>query len=420
MPRFFYTFLLYLTLPLVPLKLYWRGLKQPEYWQHWGERLGRYSQSSDKPVIWLHCVSVGETHAAAPLIKALKQTYPHHQILITHTTPTGRAASVKLFGSTVQRVYLPYDVPFAMRQFLTHFKPSIGLVMETEIWFNLIAEAKKLDVPLLLLNARLSDKSAQGYAKLGRLVENGLRDLSDIAAQTQADAKRLQSLGAQTVHVSGNLKFDVMPPVDAQERGSALRQLFGHERPVFLAASTREGEEAIILDAISRLSANGLDILTVIVPRHPQRFDEVATLIDQQKMHYIRRSTLTSPIAKDTKVILGDSMGELFSYYAACDFTFVGGSLLSFGGQNLIEAAMMGKPVLIGEHTFNFTEASKNAIESGAAIRVSNVKQLQQQVEVLALDVEQCERMAKAALAFSQSATGATDNMMALIKTHLH
>jgi len=345
MPRFFYTLLLYLSLPFVPLKLYWRGLKQPEYWQHWGERFGRYTQAPDKPVIWLHCVSVGETHAAAPLIKALKQTYPHHQILITHTTPTGREASVKLFGSTVQRVYLPYDLPFAVRGFLNHFKPDIGLLMETELWFNLIAAAKKMDVPLLLLNARLSEKSAQGYGKLGKLVSKGLCSLSAIAAQTQADANRIKSLGAPTVRVAGNLKFDVTPPADAKKQGQALRQLFEQQRPIFLAASTREGEEAMILEAVK-----DLDVLTVIVPRHPQRFDDVAALLGQQQVPFARRSALTTAVSTDTQVVLGDSMGELFSYYAACDFAFIGGSLLQFGGQNLIEAAMMAKPILIGEH----------------------------------------------------------------------
>lgn len=425
MPRFIYTFLLYLALPFVPLKLYWRGLKQPEYWQHWGERFGRYPQLPSAPVIWLHCVSVGETHAAAPLIKTLKHTYPNHQILISHTTPTGRAASVKLFGSTVQRVYLPYDLPFAVRRFLKHFKPSVGLLMETELWFNLMAESKKMDVPLLLLNARLSEKSAQGYAKLGSLISNGLGSLSAIAAQTEADAKRLQSLGGNQVSVAGNLKFDVTPPADAHDKGMALYQLFSgaqpsKPRPVFLAASTREGEEALILDAVDVLNVNGVDVLTVIVPRHPQRFDDVANLLNQRAVPFARRSALTTTVSADTKVILGDSMGELYSYYTACDFTFIGGSLLDFGGQNLIEAAMMAKPILIGDHTYNFAEASKNAIENKAAIRVSNVKQLRQQVEVLMQDVALRERMGKAALAYSQSATGATEKIMTLINTHLH
>lgn len=414
MPKFLYTLLLYIALPFVPLKLFWRGLKQPEYWQHWAERFGWYSQSPTQPVIWLHCVSVGETHAAAPLVRALKQAHPQHQILLTHTTPTGRAASVQLFGSTVQRVYLPYDVPFAVRKFLKHFKPSIGLLMETELWFNLISRCKKNHVPLLLLNARLSEKSAKGYAKLGKLIQNGLGDLSAIAAQSEADAMRLRTLGASNVTVAGNLKFDVTPPTDSQAQGTALRKLFGEIRPVFLAASTREGEEALILDAV-----NGLDVLTVIVPRHPQRFNAVATLIDQRKINYARRSTLTAPIAKDTKVILGDSMGELFSYYAACDFTFVGGSLLNFGGQNLIEAASMGKPILIGEHTFNFAEASNNAVIAGAANRVKNVAELRESIQTLQGNVALRNKMQNAALAYSQASTGATDKMMVLIKKYL-
>ena len=215
MSRFLYSALLYLALPFVPLKLWWRGIKQPAYRQHWQERFGFYQVKSVKPIIWLHCVSVGETRAAEPLIKTLLLTYPNHQILLTHTTPTGRETSEQLFADSVQRVYLPYDLPFAVNRFLKHFKPKIGLLMETELWFNLIAACKKRDIPLLLLNARLSEKSAKGYAKLGGLVTNGLQSLNAIAAQTTDDATRLQMLGALNVTVSGNLKFDVKPPADA-------------------------------------------------------------------------------------------------------------------------------------------------------------------------------------------------------------
>ena len=415
MPKFIYTCLLYLSLPFVPLKLYWRGLKQPEYWQHWGERFGNYAQSPTLPVIWLHCVSVGETHAAAPLIKALKQQYPNHEILITHTTPTGRAASAKLFGATVLRAYLPYDVPFAMRKFLRHFKPEIGLLMETELWFNLIDEAKKMQIPMMLVNARMSEKSAKGYAKLGKLVANGLNSLHIIAVQTQSDGNRLKSLGAKQVTIAGNLKFDVTPPKDSAKNGAALRKLFGEQHAVFLAASTREGEEALILDAVK-----GLDILTIIVPRHPQRFDTVATIIDQRKINYVRKSTLTTQITQDTKVILGDTMGELFSYYAACDFAFVGGSLLNFGGQNLIEAAAMGKPVLIGPHTFNFAEATKEAIHYGAATRVEDTAALRNEIEILANNPIQSETMGQAALKYTQSATGATEKIVHLVDSVLN
>jgi 3-deoxy-D-manno-octulosonic-acid transferase len=386
-------------------------MKQCEYLQHWGERFGSYGQMKPlEPVIWLHCVSVGETHAAAPLIKALQQQYPKHQVLLTHTTPTGRAASEQLFGDTVQRVYLPYDVPFAVQRFLKHFTPSLGLLMETEIWFNLIAGCKQNKVPLLLLNARLSEKSSKGYAKLGSLMTNGLNALTSVAAQSEADAARFIALGAHDVSVTGNLKFDVTPPADSLEKGIELRTTFGKRRPVFLAASTREGEEALILEAV-----RGLKVLTVIVPRHPQRFDAVATLLAEEDFSFVRRSTIATQVEKNVQVVLGDSMGEMFSYYAACDFTFVGGSLLNFGGQNLIEPASMGKPILIGEHTFNFAEASANAVASGAAIQVSNATDLRHQIVSLLQNPAQRNSMHKAATQFSQASTGATARTMALI-----
>ncbi len=418
MNRFLYSVLLYAVLPFVPLKLWWRGIKQPAYRQHWRERFGFYDKNfyakkSVKSVIWLHCVSVGETRAAEPLIKALQTQYPHHQILLTHTTPTGRETSEQLFGNSVQRVYLPYDLPFAVQRFLKHFQPKIGLLMETELWFNLIAACKKNEVPLLLLNARLSEKSAAGYAKLGKLVTQGLQSLNAIAAQTTEDAARLQTLGAPSVLVAGNIKFDVKPPENAAELGLKLRALLG-EQMIFLAASTREGEEALILDAVK-----DLNILTIIVPRHPQRFDEVEQLIKNAGINYVRRSQLTAPINQNIKVVLGDSMGELFTYYAACDFTFVGGSLLNFGGQNLIEPAMMGKPILIGEHTYNFSDASKNALKTGAAIQVNSVESLRNKIQYLCNDAEKRAQMQQSSLNFSQASTGATLRIMQLIDTHL-
>ncbi len=420
MPLFFlkiiYTCLLTLALPFVPIKLLWRGIKQPEYLRHWGERFGFYNITAIKQVIWLHCVSVGETRAAVPLIDALRSQYPNHQILLTHTTPTGRQASEQLFGNSILRAYLPYDLPFAVNHFLKHFKPSIGLLMETELWFNLIAACKQDNMPLLLLNARLSEKSAKGYAKLGKLMETGLQNLSAIAAQSDEDAKRLQILGARDVAVAGNLKFDVKPPADSLEKGLQLRALLGNERTVFLASSTREGEEALILDAVK-----DLDILTVIVPRHPQRFNDVEALLQSQHTHYMRRSWLTTqpnqnPIDKNVKVILGDSMGELFTYYAACDYAFIGGSLLKFGGQNLIEAASMGKPVLIGKYTYNFASATKTAIKIGAAVQVKNVVELRERIQYLQHNLPKRAKMHDAALRYSQASTGAAVRVMQLIK----
>lgn len=424
MNRTVYTLLLYLLLPFTPLKLLWRGRKQAEYLAHWQERYGFYNQPVQQAIIWLHCVSVGETRAAEPLVKALIAHYPQHQILLTHTTPTGRATSQQLFASRVQSVYLPYDVPYAVKRFLKHFKPSIGIIMETELWFNLIAACKQQHIPLLLVNARLSEKSALGYAKLGKLAQLGLQHLSAVAAQTEADAQRLQHLGAVNVSVMGNLKFDVAPPDNAATQGAQLRSLLvqhklTQHRPVFLAASTREGEESLILEAVAK--ANIPNLLTIIVPRHPQRFDAVADLLTQQQLRFVRRSAVSEATSTSGQVdyVLGDSMGEMFTYYASCDIAFIGGSLLPLGGQNLIEAFSMGKPVLIGTHTFNFEQITNMAIAAGAALRVHNSDELAQQLGKLFADTEKRVAMAHAALQFSQQNQGATQRALALVRQQL-
>lgn len=427
MNRFLYTVLLYIALPFIPLKLFWRSLKQPDYRQHWAERFGFYaaiknstrttSADTVKPVICLHCVSVGETRAAAPLIKALQAQYPNHQMLLTHATPTGRDTSTQLFGDTVQRVYLPYDVPFAVAGFLQHFKPAIVLLMETELWFNLIAACKQRNIPILLINARLSEKSARGYAKLGHLVQAGLQHLSAIAAQTQADASRFMQLGATQVRTLGNLKFDVALPNDVQAQGQQLRALFGAHRFIFIAASTRDGEEALILDAVGKVNIAGL--LTAIVPRHPQRFDEVEVLFKARQLNYQRRTLLTSAVDETTHYILGDSMGELFTYYAASDVAFVGGSLLPFGGQNLIEPCALGKPVLIGPHTFNFELITQEATQCGAVLRVENVDAISIALSQLANNADQRQAMQQAGLSFVREKAGATAGTINLIGDYL-
>ncbi|HQO16732.1 MAG TPA: lipid IV(A) 3-deoxy-D-manno-octulosonic acid transferase [Methylotenera sp.] len=417
MNRIFYSILLYLVLPFVPLKLLLRGIKQPAYRLHWRERFGFYPLPRSKPVIWLHCVSVGETRAAAPLIHALLNQYPHHQILLTHTTPTGRATSEQLFGDKVQRVYLPYDLPFAVMRFLRHFKPVVGVLMETELWFNLIAGCKRLNIPLLLVNARLSEKSAQGYAKLGHLVSTGLQNLSAIAAQTAQDAARLTQLGANNVQVVGNLKFDVIPPRDVLQQGRQMRSLWGASRPVFLAASTREGEEAIIIEAIT--AAKIPNLLTVIVPRHPQRFNEVETLMQQRGLRYQKRSALKQTVENEIQWVLGDSMGELFTYYASADICLVGGSLLPFGGQNLIEAMRVGKPVLIGEHTFNFKEVSALAVAQCAAWRVADAQALTVAVQTLLAAPHKQVEMGAKGLALCEASQGATQATLNIISQYI-
>jgi 3-deoxy-D-manno-octulosonic-acid transferase len=414
MNRFIYSFLLYLALPFVPLKLLWRGLKQPEYRQHWKERFGFFNNVVQAPVIWLHCVSVGETRAAEPLIRLLQTQYPSFQILITHTTPTGRATSAQLFNHSVTSVYLPYDLPFAVNQFLDHFKPSIGLLMETELWFNLIAGCDARKIPLLLLNARLSNKSAKGYAKLGSLIKSSLQKLTLIAAQSTADEGRFKLLGAHNTVVMGNLKFDVTAPDNTTQLGQALRHLLGESRTIFVAASTREGEEALVLDAVQ-----GLDVLTVIVPRHPDRFDEVEVLLTTRGIHYVLRSELKEPLSPDVTVVLGDTMGEMFTYYAACDFAFVGGSLLKFGGHNLIEVASMGKPILIGKYTYNFAEATIGAVQSGAATQVKDIENFRSKIQFLIDHPDKRLQMGEAARNFSQAKTGASHRIMKEIEIYL-
>ncbi|BBE49608.1 3-deoxy-D-manno-octulosonic acid transferase [Ferriphaselus amnicola] len=413
MPRLYYNILLWLLLPYIFIHLLWRGRKQPEYRQRIPERFGLYETPAPiRPVLWLHTVSVGETRAAVTLVQALQRDYPNHHILLTHTTPTGMAMSEQLFGDSVHRVYLPYDYPFAVQRFLEHFRPKLGVLLETEIWPNLIHHCHECRIPMLLLNARLSERSAAGYARFGGLTSAALAELAGVAAQTFDDATRLGRLGAREVSVMGNLKFEIVPPDAQRELGHQLRELFGASRRVFLAASTREGEEALLLAELAKLTET--DLLTVIVPRHPQRFDEVAALIERYGLRYQRRSA-NQPIAADTQVVLGDSMGEMFAYYEACDLAFIGGSLLEFGGQNLLEACAVGKPVLLGLHTYNFTQAAQQAVAAGAAERVKDANQLLERVNQLRDDSAALAAMGEQGKAFVIAHRGATAKALTLI-----
>ncbi len=416
MRRTTYTLLLWLMLPYVFIHLLSRARRQPAYLHHIAERFGAYPTYGDKPVIWLHTVSVGETRAAASLVKRLQQTYPDHQLLLTHTTPTGRETSEQLYGNSVQRVYLPYDYPFAVRRFIRHFKPRIGILLETEIWPNLIHACKAADVPLLLLNARMSEKSARRYARYPDLFRSALVGLAAVAAQSEADASRLAALGARDVSVMGNLKFDIEPPAGQIELGMHLRHLFGADRKVFLAGSTRDGEEALVLDALSRARIPGL--LTVIVPRHPQRFDEVAALIEKHGLQFMRRSA-NRPVAADVQVVLGDSMGEMFAYYKACDIALIGGSLLPYGGQNLIEPCAVGKPVLVGPHTYNFAQASELAVSAGAAQRIASVDELGEHLQHLFAEPAEMAAMSETGKKFVAAHQGATEAASKVIRAFL-
>jgi 3-deoxy-D-manno-octulosonic-acid transferase len=408
--RLGYRLLLWLLFPWVLMHLWWRGRRQPGYREHIPERFGWYQTRPGRPVIWLHAVSVGETRAAEPLVRALAARYPGHELLLTLMTPTGRETAQQLYGGAATIVYLPYDYPGAVARFLARFRPRLGILMETEIWFNLVECCARLGVPLLLANARLSEKSARGYELVAPLTRAALRGLAAVSAQTREDAERLERLGARGVEVTGNLKFDVALAPQLLALGAELKQRIGR-RPVLLAASTREGEEELILDALARIGVEGL--LLLLVPRHPQRFDDVAALLAKRNLSYLRRSD-NRALPPDCRVLLGDSMGEMPAYYAACDLAFIGGSLLPYGGQNLIEACAVGRPLLFGRHMYNFAEASRLAVAAGAAVEVADAAMLGERAGELLRDQATLARMSQAALAFSRAHQGATARNLAL------
>jgi len=415
MARFLYSLLLHLALPLILLRLLWRARRQPAYREHWGERFGRYQSRPPGPCLWLHAVSVGETRAAQPLVEALLRRYPDHWLLLTGMTPTGRETAAQVFAAHADRVhyvYAPYDFPFAVARFFRHFQPRAGILMETEIWPNLLAGAHQAGVPVMLANARLSARSARGYERFSALSRPALTQLSLVAAQSEADAARFRQLGALTVPVCGNIKFDVAPPATALTLGEGWRRHLG-ERPVWLAASTREGEEEEILSAFAALEISGL--LLILVPRHPQRFDAVAALAVTRDFPTVRRSQALP--GADTRVWIGDSMGEMAAYYRCADAALIGGSLLPFGGQNLIEAAACGCPTLLGPHTYNFAQAAEDAVAAGAALRIAGSTELAPALQQLFMDHEKRRTMADAALSFAAAHRGATARNLDLVET---
>lgn len=409
--RLLYSTIWLIGLPFLFLYLAWRALRQRDYLHHWAERLGYGPSLQTDGAILIHAVSVGETRAAEPLIKVLLERWPGQRIVLSHTTPTGRATGQMLFDGRVTQTYLPYDFPPLVWLFLARVRPRLCVVMETEIWPNLFAACARRSIPVLLVNARLSETSARGYRRVVRLVGPALAGVRVIAAQTATDAARIAALGGVSIQVVGNMKFDTPAPADTAAVAGAFRRWF-HRRFVWLAASTRDGEEALLLDALASLDLP--DLLLVIVPRHPQRFEDVAGLLRARGVRFARRSSVAA-LTGDIRVFLGDSMGELAAYYAAADVAYVGGSLLPFGGQNLIEAAAAGCPILIGPHTWNFADAAEQAVARGAARRVADVSALACAVRELHADSAQRAAMAAAGRTFAAENRGATERVYALI-----
>ncbi|MGS0543789.1 lipid IV(A) 3-deoxy-D-manno-octulosonic acid transferase [Pseudomonas sp. Y5-11] len=416
MNRTLYTALFYLGLPLVAIRLWLRSRKAPAYAKRIGERFS-YGMPSLRPGgIWVHAVSVGESIAAAPMIRALLQRYPQLPITVTCMTPTGSERIQALFASEprIQHCYLPYDLPCAAARFLDHAKPKLAVIMETELWPNHIHQCAKRGIPVALANGRLSERSARGYGRFSKLTAPMLAEMSFFAVQTEAEAQRFRDLGArpQTVEVTGSIKFDLTIDPQLLQRAHELRgQWQALERPVWIAASTHDGEDEVVLDAHRRLLANYPNALLILVPRHPERFNSVFELCQREGFATVRRST-SANVEANTAVLLGDTMGELLFLYALADSAFVGGSLVPNGGHNLLEPAALAKPVLSGPHLFNFLDIAAQLREAGALAEVDDAEGLAVEVQRLFELPRDAQRMAEAGLAVMRRNQGALQRLL--------
>lgn len=412
MPRALYSLLVRLLLPCILLRLWWQGLGKRELLRDWQHRLGLVPRSP-QPVIWVHAVSVGETIAAAPLVEALLARHPEQLILLTAMTATGRERARALFGQRVRYAYSPWDSPGSVRRFLDRVRPRALVIMETELWPNMIAQSRARGVPVALVNARLSERSARGYRKVAALVRPLLQDLAWIAAQAPEDAHRFLALGApeDRVAVTGTVKYDIAVQPALREAAAALRAQLGEQRPVWVAGSTHPGESELLLAAQQRLLASHPDALLILVPRHPERFDQVAALVEGAGLRLARRSR--GEDAQTAEVYLGDSMGELMQLYGASDAAFIGGSLIDRGGHNPLEPAAWGLPVISGPHVFNF-EAVYAALSAGGALSVvTDAESLAQVLLRLLGNPQEAREQGARALAVVEANRGALDRVVA-------
>ncbi|WP_417791594.1 lipid IV(A) 3-deoxy-D-manno-octulosonic acid transferase [Stutzerimonas xanthomarina] len=414
MNRALYTLLFHLALPLIVVRLFWRGRRAPAYRTRIGERFAVGLPEFQPGGVWVHAVSVGESIAAAPMIRALKERYPQLPITVTCMTPTGSERIKALFGDTVQHCYLPYDLPWTASRFLERLRPKLAVVMETELWPNHIHQCARRGIPVTLANARLSERSARGYARFARLTAPMLAELSLIAAQTEAEAVRFRQLGARetSVQVTGSVKFDLSIDPALPERASQLRQQWSAvSRPIWIAASTHTGEDEILLAAHRQLLTEQPDALLMLVPRHPERFGSVYELCGKQGFSTVRRS-LAEPPQAGTQVVLGDTMGELLFLFALADVAFVGGSLVPTGGHNLLEPAALGKPVVTGPHLFNFLDIAAQLRDAGALVEVSNAPELALEIAAFWSDAERAERARTAGFAVLRNNQGALGRLL--------
>jgi len=416
MNRTLYTVLFYLGLPLVAIRLWLRSRKAPAYAKRIGERFSIGLPAMKPGGIWVHAVSVGESIAAAPMIRGLLERYPQLPITVTCMTPTGSERIHAMFANEprIQHCYLPYDLPCAAARFLDRVQPKLAVIMETELWPNHIHQCAKRGIPVALANARLSERSAKGYGRFGKLTQPMLAEMSLFAVQTEAEAERFRQLGAraETVEVTGSIKFDLRIDPQLLQRAAELRQQWhAVERPVWIAASTHEGEDEVVLAAHRQLLASHPDALLILVPRHPERFNPVFELCQQQGFNTIRRST-GEAVSASTSVLLGDTMGELLFLYALADSAFVGGSLVPNGGHNLLEPAALGKPVLSGPHLFNFLEIAALMRSAKALQEVDDAQGLALAVQRLFELPRDAQRMAEAGLNVMRANQGALQRLL--------
>lgn len=416
MLRFLYTLTMYLLTPVILYRLAARGLKYRRYFSRWRERFGFFPDPGLRNSIWVHAVSVGEVNAALPMIEALMRAYADAPFVVTTVTPTGSERVQKLFGDRVFHVYLPYDLPASVKRFIDRVQPRLAVIMETEIWPNLFITCRERGIPIVVTNARLSERSLRGYGPVRPLARRAIRCASFVAAQSPTDAERLRTLGAAVTRLAvvGNLKFDMEVPASLTETGVALRESWGTRRPVWIAASTHEGEEMPVLKAHTAVLQRFPDALLLIVPRHPERFRAVAAAC--RSLGFATR-TRSEDVSADERCqcFVVDTMGELLHFYAAADIAFVGGSLEPIGGHNVLEPAALGRPVIVGPYTFNTEEVTDSLIAAHAVRRIGNAEELGATViRLLANDGER-DAMSEAAHAVLARERGAVERTLRIV-----
>ncbi|MFC4726670.1 lipid IV(A) 3-deoxy-D-manno-octulosonic acid transferase [Coralloluteibacterium thermophilus] len=418
--RGFYSLAMYLLAPLTLYHLVWRGMRQPEYLQRWGERFGHLPSRPAAGALWVHAVSVGEVNAAQPLVNAFRAAHPGRRLVLTTVTPTGSARARALWGDAVEHLYLPYDMPGAVRRFLDHVRPEVGVIMETEIWPNLFCQCRDRGIPLLIANARLSARSLRGYAPLGPLVRMALAAVRTVAAQSEADARRYLLLGAPegAVIVTGNLKYEQRLDPALIPQAQAWRARWGAARPVWVAASTHEEETEAVVAAHRAVRERHPDALLLWAPRHPERFVSAVVLAREAGFRTQCRSVDGLP-GPETDCFVVDTLGELNAFYAAADVAFVGGSLQAIGGHNLLEPAALGVPAVVGPHTFNFVEVTR-ALQAVDAVRqVPDAAGVAGAVVALLDDAPLRRRMGEAGRGLVEAQRGALAHTLALVEALL-